>query len=67
MSLVNNMLRDLDQRRRTTDLSGTTTVRLNPAVDDRSGNRKLVLGIGIVAMLAIVLSVLYFRIYQQDS
>lgn len=50
MSLVNDMLRDLDQRRKESD-SSSGAVRLTPAVDYPADSRKLLLPLVLFALL----------------
>lgn len=68
MSLVNNMLRDLDQRRKGHTAS-PTTVNLTPVAETRE-RRQLHLLIGlaaVVAVLAATSGVYYFRLTDQGA
>lgn len=68
MSLVNNMLRDLDQRRKVTSVS-SSTVNLTPVSDasDQRNVRQLLQLIVIVALLAVAVGYYYFKVTQNRS
>lgn len=59
MSLVNNMLRDLDRRRKDSDSSGSA-VRLMPAGELTATSNKNYLPIVLAAVVLVALAVVYF-------
>ncbi|PCJ23778.1 MAG: hypothetical protein COA96_10985 [SAR86 cluster bacterium] len=59
MSLVNNMLRDLDQRRKDGESSGAT-VKLTPAVEYHHGSKKNVLPIILAGLIVVVVALGYY-------
>jgi hypothetical protein len=68
MSLINNMLRDLDRRRKSDNFS-PATVSLTPvadAIESRNFRLLILLVLGTVA-LAAILSYYFLRVYQQGE
>jgi len=59
MSLVNNMLRDLDQRRKESDSSGGA-IRLMPAREFSSDAKKNLLPVILIALLLVLVGLIYF-------
>ncbi len=66
MSLVNNMLRDLDQRRKESDSSGGA-VRLMPAREYSPEAKRKLLPIILIPLLLVLIALMYFWDKSLDS